>query len=85
MGLAHATSALTDRQGLGADPGHTDKARKKVNKEVTKIFLDKGSVTTHRDIRNNRLEVVRNDGVHLSDGGAEIRLQHVQAWIGQVF
>lgn len=41
-GPAHAKSAFTGRQGLGADPAHVDKTRKEVNKGVAKIVWRKG-------------------------------------------
>lgn len=50
VGSAHTTSALPDRQGLGADPAHVDKASKKVTKGVTTISHEWGSVRQHRHI-----------------------------------
>lgn len=43
-----------------------------------------GSMIQHRDVHSNQPEVFRDNGVSPSDGGADIQLQHVQAWIGQV-
>lgn len=76
-------SEMLTRQVWGgvADPAHVDKARKKVNGEVTQIFLDMG--IQHRDIRYNQLEIFGDDDICSSDGGAATWLQDVMEWIVQ--
>lgn len=67
-----------------ADPACMGKARKKVNRKVTRVFLAiGGSVMQHRDICYNQPEFFRHDGIHLSDGGTDIWLQNVGEWNGQ--
>lgn len=61
------------------DPRLIDRARRGVNREVGRAMRSGlGAVICHRQLRVDRPEFYRSDGVHLSDAGNAVFLENIQ-------